>query len=435
MFESRRRALMDRMEDAVAVFFAAPETIRNQDVHHEYRQESDFYYLLGFEEAQAVLVVAPHKPEGERVALFLRKRDPEHEVWDGELMGTDRAIEQLKVDHAHPIDELAEKLPGYFEGVGRIYFSLGRSRADDETVLRAMRASRKARKKGIRTPQDLLDPSPALHELRLVKGAEDLAAMRAAAALNARGHRRAMAATRPGMYEYQLQAQLEYAWKMGGSPRAAYPSIVGSGHNACVLHYRANTRKMEAGDLVLVDAGCELHYYASDVTRTWPVSGRFTRPQRAVYEVVLAAQKAAIDRCRPGETFNSVHDAALRVLVEGMLELGLIEGTVDECIEQEKYKKYYMHRTSHWIGMDVHDVGDYYVDGASRKLEPGMALTVEPGLYINDPEAPAELRGIGVRIEDDVVVTTGEPEVLTADIPKEVAELEALVGTAPATEA
>lgn len=432
MFDAHRKALMARMGDAVAVFFAAPELIRNRDVHHAYRQESDFFFLTGFEEPESVLVLAPQRDEGDRVVLFVRERDPDREVWDGERLGVERAPEVLGVDKAYPIGELGERLPEYLKGAARLYHALGRHDPDDRAVLAAIRRARTHRKHGHETPGDVCDPEDLLHELRLRKSDAAIDAMRRAARLTGIGHRRAMAIARPGLFEYQLQAAMEYEWAVRGARRTAYESIVGSGPNACVLHYRANDRRMRAGDLVLIDAGCEVDYHASDVTRTFPVDGRFTPEQRAVYEVVLAAQKQAIERCRPGHTFDSVHQAALRVLVEGMLELGLLKGTADQAIEEETYKRYYMHRTGHWIGMDVHDVGRYYLRGTSRALEPGMALTVEPGLYIppGDEEAPEPLRGIGVRVEDDVLITAAGPEVLTADIPKEIAELEALVGTA-----
>jgi Xaa-Pro aminopeptidase len=434
IFKAHRDALLAQLatKDSVAVFFAAPELIRNRDVHFDYRQESDFYFLTGFEEPEAVLVVAPHRDEGDRVALFLRTRDPAKEVWDGERVGVDRAVERLGVDKAFPIEELEKSLPEWFKGARRLYFSLGRHAEDDERITRALKAARLQRKHGHDTPGDLLDPEDLLHEIRLVKAPEDVASMRRAAGLTDRGHRRAMAVCRPGVYEYQLQAAMEYEWAVRGARRTAYSSIVGSGPNACVLHYRTNHRRIEAGDLVLIDAGCELEYYASDVTRTFPASGRFTEPQRQCYALVLAAQKAAIAQCRPGHTFDAVHQAALRVLTGGMIELGLIEGPLDVALTEKRYERFYMHRTSHWLGMDVHDVGKYYLGGTSRALEPGMVLTVEPGIYISptDEQAPEAFRGIGIRIEDDVLVTGGDPDVLTAAIPKEVADLEALVGSA-----
>lgn len=437
MYAERRQRLMERMRDAVAIFFAAPETLRNHDVHHPYRQDSDLHYLTGFEEPESVLVIAPHREPGDRVILFLRVRDPEREVWDGKRLGVDAAPKAVGVDKAWPIDELAERLPTCFEGATRLYHALGRPHreADDRAVLTALAAARRARKKGIDTPGDLLDPESLLHEDRLIKDAGALDAMRRAAALTALGHRRAMAATRAGVREYQIMAAMEYEWIVRGAVRNAYPSIVGSGPNACILHYRAGDRALEPGELVLVDAGCEVGYHACDVTRTWPVDGKFSEPQRRIYALVLKAQKAAIDHCRPGRTFESVHDLTVKLLVEGLVELGLLEGDVDEIIRSEAFKRFYMHRTGHWLGMDVHDVGPYYLRGTSRALEPGMVLTVEPGLYIapDDETVAPEWRGIGIRIEDDVLVTAGAPDVLTAEIPKEIADIEALVGSDPLT--
>ena len=424
--------MIERMDDAVAVFFAAPETIRNNDVHHDYRQDSDFWFLTGFEEPESVLVLAPHREAGDRVILFLREKDPEREVWDGYRVGIDAACRELGVDTALSVKTLAEKLPEYLKGARRLYYSLGLVPEHDLTVVAALAEARRARKTGVDTPDDVLGPGSTLHELRLVKDEGAIDRMRRAAALAAAGHCRAMAATKPGLFEYELQAEMEHEWRRGGSPRQAYESIVGSGPNACVLHYRANRRRMQAGDLVLVDAGCEVEYYASDITRTWPVSGTFSEAQRAVYEVVLRAQKASIAECRAGNEYELVHDVAVRELTAGMVELGLLSGEVDALIEDESYKRYYMHRTGHWIGMDVHDVGAYFDRGDSRPMQPGMVTTVEPGLYIapDDEDAPEALRGIGVRIEDDVLVTAGEPVVLSAGVPKEVAEIEALVGTA-----
>ncbi|MCA9540703.1 MAG: aminopeptidase P N-terminal domain-containing protein [Myxococcales bacterium] len=432
MYAERRRALMDRMKDASAVFFAAPETIRNNDVHHEYRQDSDFFYLTGFEEPEAVLVLAPHREPGSQVALFLRTRDPEREVWDGERLGVERAAEALGVDCAHPIDELSLRLSEYLVGAPRLYHAFGREgrHADDGAVLAALTAARRERRKGHDTPGDLLDPAGLLHEQRLRKDEACLDAMRRAAALTNEGHRAAMAVTAPGRREYELRAAMEFEWSTRGAGRNAYPSIVGSGPNACILHYRAGSRPLGDGELVLVDAGCEVDYHACDVTRTWPVSGKFSDEQRAIYEVVLESQKAAIALCKPGFDINIVHDRAVRTLVEGLVKLGLLEGEVEALIKEEKFKRFYMHRTSHWLGMDVHDVGAYYLRGTPRPFEPGMVLTVEPGLYVSpsDTEVEARWRGIGVRIEDDVLITAGEPEVLTAAIPKEVADVEAAVG-------
>jgi Xaa-Pro aminopeptidase len=435
MFAERRSLFFSRLRDASAVFFAAPETIRNNDVHNDYRQDSDFYYLTGFEEPESVLVVSPQKDPGNQIVLFLRTRDPEREIWDGERVGVERAVEVLGVDKAFPIEALAEVLPGYLEGARRVYYEMGREGhgENDRGMLSAIAAARRARRQGTDTPGDMLDPAGVIHEMRLRKGPEEIESMRKAAMLTGQSHRKAMAMTRAGLREYQISAAIEFEWTMAGSVRHAYPAIVGSGPNACVLHYRAGERKMQDGELVLVDAGCEVDYYACDVTRTWPVSGRFSTEQRTIYEIVLRAQEAAIGYCRVGIPFEVIHNKATRVLVEGLVEIGLLEGEIDDIIRDESFKRFYMHRTCHWLGMDVHDVGAYYLGGTSRALEPGMVLTVEPGIYISptDTEVPEAFRGIGVRIEDDVLITVDGPDVLTAEIPKQVADIEAIVGVEP----
>ena len=433
MFSTRRSALIDRMDGGVAIFFSSRESIRNNDVHHDFRQDSDLYYLSGFEETDAVLVISAQREIGQQVILFLRAKDPEREVWDGIRLGVEQAPSVLGVDQAFCIDELEERLPQLLQGARHLYYTLGvEGRADDDvTVLESLARVRRTSRKGKVSPTDVIDTGHVLHEMRLKKTDDEIASMRQAAELTADGHIHAMAITRPGLKEYQVGVSMEYQWLVRGAGRNAYPSIVGSGPNACILHYRAGERVLGEGELLLVDAGCEVDYYASDVTRTWPVSGQFTAEQRAVYEVVLKSQKASIDVCRAGEPMESIHQTATRVLVEGLIELGLLQGEVDEVIENESYKRFYMHNTSHWIGMDVHDVGAYYHDGRSRPLEPRMVLTVEPGIYIapNDETVPENYRGIGIRIEDDILITEGDPEILTAAIPKEVEDIEALVGS------
>ena len=433
MFTARRSALIDRMDGGVAIFFSSRESIRNNDVHHDFRQDSDLYYLSGFEESDSVLVISAQREKGQQVSLFLRPKDPEREIWDGIRLGVEQAPEQLGVDQAFCIDELEARLPQLMQGARHLYYTLGvEGRADDDvTVLESLAKVRRTSRKGKVSPTDVIDIGHVLHEMRLKKTDEEIEVMRRAAALTAEGHIHAMAITRPGLKEYQVGVAMEYQWLVRGAGRNAYPSIVGSGPNACILHYRAGERMLGEGELLLVDAGCEVDYYASDVTRTWPISGSFTTEQKAVYEIVLKAQKASIDVCRAGEPMESIHQTATRVLVEGLIELGLLTGSVDDVLEDESYKRFYMHNTSHWIGMDVHDVGAYYHDGRSRPLEPGMVLTVEPGVYISpsDTTVPEGYRGIGIRIEDDILITEGEPENLTAAIPKEVHEIEALVGS------
>ncbi|MCA9529030.1 MAG: Xaa-Pro aminopeptidase [Myxococcales bacterium] len=424
-YSARRARLAEAMGDGVAIVPAAPVAIRNNDVEHSYRQDSDLYYLTGFEEPESVLVLIA-EGGAPRAVLFVRPRDPEREVWDGSRAGVEGAVERFGADEAFPITELSEQLPTLLLDRARVFYRLGRDRAFDERFISALVTVRGRARSGVIAPRELVDLGAVLHEQRLVKGPEELEAMRQAIAISREAHAAAMRAARPGAYEYEVEAAILQAFYAGGSARPAYDSIVGSGPNATVLHYRSNRRRMGDGELLLIDAGCELAYYASDVTRTFPVGGTFSGPQRAIYELVLRAQKASMAEVRPGGTLDVVHDAAVRVLTEGLIELGLIEGDLDAAIEEKRYRPFYMHRTSHWLGMDVHDVGDYYRDGAPRPLEPGFVLTVEPGLYIaEDAAVDAQWRGIGVRIEDDVLVTTDGFENLSAAIPKTVDDLEA----------
>jgi Xaa-Pro aminopeptidase len=427
MYAERRRALLDGGGAEVMVFPSAPTSIRNNDVEHPYRQDSDFLYLTGFDEPESVLVLTSAHPE-HRAVLFVRPRNPERETWDGRRAGTEGAMAQTGVDAAFPIEELDERLPDYLAGATRLHYRLGRDRSFDDRVLSARDKVRRRARLGVTAPHEIVDPAATVHEMRMAKTEPELSAMRRAIAVTAEAHRRAMALAAPGRYEYEVDAELLRTFRAHGSPRFAYESIVGSGPNATVLHYRDNDRRMEDGDLLLIDAGCELDHYASDVTRTFPVNGRFTGEQRAVYEIVLEAQVKACEAVRPGVTLEDVHHAALNVLVDGLIELGVIEGDRDRAIASGDYKPYYMHRTSHWIGMDVHDVGAYFRDGHPRRLEPGFVLTVEPGLYFADrPDVDARLRGMGIRIEDDVLVTPDGRDVLSADIPKAIADLEAAV--------
>ena len=430
-FAERRRRVLQRMgEDTVAIFAAAPVTLRNHDVEHPYRQDSDFYYLTGLHEPDAVLILSRVHPEV-RSALLLRPRNPERERWDGGTLGVEQAREALGVDVTHPIEELDERLREYLKGARRVVVRLGERQPFDARLFAAVRWLRARARQGLRAPTEFVDPAPLLHELRLLKAPEELEAIRRAAAITLQGHRRAYAALRPGMYEYEVEAELLYAFRRAGSPREAYPPIVASGPNATVLHYRDNRRRIEPGDLLLVDAGAEWDYYAADVTRTVPVGGRFNQEQRALYEAVWEAQRAALEAVKPGATLDDVHEAAVRVLAEHLVRLGLLEGPVQQAIDKKHYRRFFMHRTSHWLGMDVHDVGAYYTDeGKARPLQAGMVLTVEPGLYVA-PGADGvdpKWHGIGVRIEDDVLVTEEGCEVLTAELPTAPDEVEALVG-------
>jgi Xaa-Pro aminopeptidase len=435
MFAARRKALLDAMGEGVMVIAAPPTFIRNNDVEHEYRQASDLYYLTGFDEPESVLVLSTVHPE-QRAVLFLRSRDPERETWDGPRLGVERAPEALGIDAAFPIRELDERLPNYLENVRRAHYRIGLDRRFDERFLAALDVVRMRARRGGEYPSEIVDPGVLLHEMRLNKSDAEIATMRRAAAITREAHLAAMRAARPGRFEYEVEAELLRTFRAHGSERPAYGSIVGSGPNATILHYRKNDRQLEQGDLVLIDAGAEYGYYASDVTRTFPVSGRFSREQRAVYEVVLRAQLAAIAAVKPGATLESIHDETVSVLLDGLLELGLLHGEKQQLLENGDYKKFYMHRTSHWLGMDVHDVGRYHRGGAPRPLEPGFVLTVEPGLYISPhAEVEAGFRGIGIRIEDDILVTQDGHDNLTSDIPKSVADLESVLAERPAVDA
>jgi Xaa-Pro aminopeptidase len=427
MFAARRKALLDAMGEGVMIIPAPPTYLRNNDVEHEYRQGSDLFYLTGFDEPESVLVLSSVHPE-QRAVLFLRTRDPERETWDGPRLGVERAPATLAVDAAFPIAELDQRLPAYLENVKRVHYRLGLDRRFDERFLAALDVVRMRARRGGEYPTEIVDPGALVHEMRLFKSADEVATMKRAAAITRDAHLAAMRIARPGRYEYEVEAELLRSFRAQGSERQAYGSIVGSGPNATILHYRKNDRRLEQGDLLLIDAGAEYGYYASDVTRTFPVSGRFTAEQRAVYEAVLAAQLAAIDAVRPGATLDSIHDLTVSVLVDGLLSLGLVRGSKAEVIEKGEYKQFYMHRTSHWLGMDVHDVGRYHRAGAPRPLEPGMVLTIEPGLYISPhAEVDPRFRCIGIRIEDDILVTPNGGENLTFDIPKSVADVESVL--------
>ena len=430
-FADRRAAVLSRLEDGVMIVPAATHALRNNDTEYEYRQSSDFYYLTGFTEPEALLVLAPHRT-GEAATLFLRPRNRDREIWDGRRLGVESAPAVLGVDAAYPIDELAQRLPEALAGAHRAFVQLGEDERFDRTFFAALNAARtKTRRTGF-APDTFVEPSTILHEMRLIKDAGEIDAMRRAAAVTRLGHIAGMRATHPGLAEFELEAVIEHAYHANGAQDVAYPSIVAGGDNATILHYNTNRAVLRAGELVLVDSAAELDLYASDVTRTWPVDGRFTAEQRAIYEIVLAAQKAAIAEVRPGAHVRSAHEVALRVLTAGLIDIGLLRGGVDEALETEAYKPFYMHGTGHWIGLDVHDVGSYTLrDGETKRpLEPGMVVTVEPGLYINrDLDVDERFKGIGVRIEDDVLCGPNGPDVLSEGIPKEIAEVEEIVGS------
>lgn len=427
----RRRQLM-RMagRDAIVIVPAAPERVRSNDSHYPYRQDSDFHYLSGFPEPDAVLALIPGREQGEMI-LFCRERDAERERWDGARAGTEGAVSEYGFDDAFPIDDIDDILPGMIEGRTRVYYHFGRDPEFDLKLIGWVNRVRAEVRKGAVPPHEFVALSHLLHDLRLFKSRGELRVMKKSARIAAAAHVRAMRATKPGMNEHEVEAELLHEFRRQGAV-ASYEPIVGGGANACVLHYRANNAPLRDGDLLLIDAGAEYECYASDITRTFPVNGRFSPEQRALYDIVLAAQTAAIDEVRPGRSFDAYHEAAVRTITRGLIKLGLLEGSVEKNLREHAYRKFYMHKTGHWLGLDVHDVGDYRIDGEFRQLEPGMVVTVEPGIYVA-PElkkVPARWRGIGIRIEDDVVVTRGEPEILTSDVPRDPDAIEALMASA-----
>lgn len=431
-FARRRKQLMALMEpDSIAIVPAAPERTRSRDTEYHYRQDSDFLYLSGFEEPQAVLVLIPGREHGEYV-LFVRERNREREIWDGYRAGPEGACSEFEADDAFPIDDIDDILPGLLEGKQRVYYAMGKDSEFDKHVMDWVNTIRAKVRSGATPPGEFLDLSHFLHDMRLFKSAAELRVMKEAGEISARAHKRAMKACKPGVMEYQLEAEIMHEFQMSGARFPAYNTIVGGGKNGCILHYIENSSSLKQGDLVLIDAGCELDYYAADITRTFPVSGKFSPEQKALYDICLRAQLAAIGVAKPGNHWNDPHEATVRVITQGLVELGLLEGDIDEIIKNETYKEFYMHRAGHWLGMDVHDVGDYKVGGEWRVLEPGMVMTVEPGIYVapDNERVAKKWRGIGIRIEDDVVITKDGNEILTKDVPKTVEEIEALMATA-----
>ncbi|MBP3984363.1 Xaa-Pro aminopeptidase [Pseudoxanthomonas helianthi] len=427
-FARRRKQLMRLAgEDAILVLPAAPERVRSHDTHYPYRQDSDFWYLSGFPEPEAVLVLVPGRRHGEAL-LFCRERDAEREAWDGPRAGQEGAVEAFGMDDAYPIDDLDEILPGLLEGRTRVYYHFGRDAEFDLKLIGWVNRVRAQVRQGASPPHEFLELGHLLHELRLFKSKDELKLMRRAAEISVRAHQAAMRAAKPGVREYELQADIEREFRASDA-WPAYNSIVGAGANACVLHYRANAAAAKDGDLVLVDAGAEFRGYASDITRSFPVNGRFSKEQRALHDLVCAAQAAAMARARPGVAYETGHEAAVQTLTEGLLKLGLLKGRLEKNLADGQYKRFYRHKTGHWIGLDVHDVGDYRIDGESRLLEPGMAFTIEPGLYVSpdDTSVDPKWRGIGIRIEDDVVVTADGHEVLTDALARSADEVEAFM--------
>jgi Xaa-Pro aminopeptidase len=420
---------MEAIGDALAILPSAPVAIRSADVEFIYRQDNDFYYLTGFAEPESIAMFTPG--DDESFVLFVRPRDKERETWTGRRAGIEGAMSDYGADKAYLIDEFQRVAARHIEKAERIYYPLGVNERVDVRMLEMVKNAAAMRPRVGSGPNALLDPREILHEARLHKSPEELETMRRAIAISAAAHAAAMRNARGGMMEWEIEALVDYNFRKRGAAGPSYPSIIASGPNAATLHYINNDREMRAGELLLIDAGCEYNFYASDVTRTFPVGTRFAPLQRDLYEVVLAAQLKAIETIRPGVKFDEPHEAALRVLVEGICGLGLLKTPPEEAIKSASYRRYFMHRTSHWLGMDVHDVGLYRVAGQSRTLEPGMVLTAEPGIYIapDDDDAPEEFRGIGIRIEDDVLVTPEGHEVMTAAIPKSVADVESLTAT------
>jgi Xaa-Pro aminopeptidase len=427
-FQRRRKRLMDMMGDeSIAIIPTSPVRMRNRDVEHTFRHDSDFHYLTGFTEPESVAVLIPGRATGEYV-LFCRERDAKMETWNGLRAGLEGAVEQYGADDAFPIEDLDDILPGLLGDQERIFYTMGNDPGFDQRVLSWVKHVRDQARSGINAPDEFISLNHILHDMRLYKSRYEIKAMRKAARIAAAAHKRAMKVCRPGVMEYQLEAELVYEFMRKGARSPAYSSIVGGGANSCILHYTDNNAELKDGDVVLIDAGAEYDSYASDITRTFPVNGVFSKAQKDIYEVVLEAQLAAIEAVQPGNHWNDPHQAAVRVITEGLVSLGILKGKVRSLIKDHAYTKYYMHRTGHWLGMDVHDVGDYKLDGEWRMLEPGMVLTIEPGLYMAAGRGLAKKWwDIGVRIEDDVLVTKDGYDVLSKDMPKTIDAIETLM--------
>ncbi len=431
LFADRRRRFMELMRpNSIAIIPTAPTAVYSRDTDYRYRPDSDFYYLTGFREPEAVAIISTvdaKKP----FTLFVRPRDPEKETWTGRRAGVSGAKEIYRADEAYEIGELEEKLPGYLEDVEAVYHFPGKYFMFDRTLLKAWQDVRMKRwREGIMVPHEMIDLGHVLHEMRLIKTPADMDILRQACRISAEAHELAMRAVKPGMYERELEALIDHYFRASAGYGAGFPTIVASGVNACILHYIENENRIGPYDLVLVDAGCEYEMFNGDITRTYPASGKFTPEQRAIYDLVLKAQLEGCDECTTENTLNDVHETAVRILVEGLVELKLLEGSIDKIIENGDYKKFYMHKTGHFLGLDVHDVGSPRSGKEWRKLEPGMVTTVEPGLYIpeDDEKVPEAFRGIGVRIEDDVHITPEGPEILTDMCPKKPQDLEEIIG-------
>ncbi|MCJ7591423.1 MAG: aminopeptidase P N-terminal domain-containing protein [Woeseiaceae bacterium] len=428
-FEKRRRQLLRMVgPGGIAILPSAPTRTRSRDVEYRFRQDSDFYYLTGFAEPEAVAVLVPGRANGEFL-LFCRENDPKREQWDGLRAGQRGAVENYGADDAFPIDDLDDILPGIMESCNRVYYTMGMYAEFDARMADWVNLLRSKLNRGVHSPQEFVALDHLLHDMRLFKSRDEISAMRKSVKVAVEAHKRAMKVTRPGLYEYQVEAEFSHEFRQNDA-WASYSPIVGGGKNACILHYVENNSVLKDGDLLLIDAGCELDYYASDITRTFPVNGRFSPEQRALYEVVLEAQRAAIEKTVVGNHWNEPHDAAVLAITKGLRKLGLLDGTVARLVKDDAYRQYYMHRTGHWIGMDVHDVGDYKVGDEWRMLEAGMVTTVEPGIYTDNSRKVRKMfRNIGIRIEDDVVVTKNGPDVLSKGLVSDPDGIESLMNS------
>lgn len=428
-YVERRKQLMNKMgSTGIAILPAATEIFRNGDTVYPFRQNSDFYYLTGFDEPDAVGVLSPGSAA--EYILFNRIRDPEREIWDGPRAGQEGACETYLADRAYTIESFEEHLPQLLLGKQTIYYTFGINKLFDAILERAINKIRSQIRAGLQPPLAIVDIAFLLHEMRLIKSANEIALMRKAVRISADAHRKAMSICHPGMYEYELEAALVYEFKKQGAMSPAYNTIVGAGKNTCILHYVLNNEKIAAGDLVLIDAGAEYQNYASDITRTFPATGKFSHEQKAIYEIVLECQTALIDHIKPGVRWTDAQEKVIKIITEGLVELKILRGSIDELIASKAYLPFYMHRVGHWLGLDVHDVGSYKVRGEWRKLEESMVFTVEPGIYIspNIPNVDKRWHNIGIRIEDNVLVTQAGCEILSMDIPKKIADIEAIVG-------
>ena len=431
-FNKRRKQLMQQVgKDNIAIIASASTLTRNRDVNFPFRQDSDFYYLTGFNEANALAVFIPGREQGEYI-LFCEEFDEKKALWEGAHAGLEGATEHYCADDSFPIDDLDDILPGLLENKGKVFYPMGRDSDLDHSLLEWVNHIRKRSRTGISAPLEFISLEHILHEMRMFKSAAEIQLLKKAAEVSAKAHIRAMQVCKPGQYEYQMEAEIVHELMNNGLRAVAYPSIVASGQNACVLHYTDNNAKLRKGDLLLIDAGAECDHYAADITRTFPVSGGFNTEQKLLYQLVLDAQYAAIEQVKPGLPWNLAHEVAVEVLTKGMVDLGILKGQIADLIKNETYKNFYPHRIGHWLGMDVHDVGDYKVEDEWRLLEPGMVLTIEPGLYIpkDSNKVDSKWWGIGIRIEDDVLVTRDGHEVLTKAIPKTIAEIETLMQAA-----